>query len=73
MNDRWDSIDILPYLLTYFLHPAHRGKYSLSKDFKTKEIEINFHLFRCRIEVINMEYFNNLRRKNLLVYVKEES
>ena len=45
VNDRWDSIDILPYMLTYFLHPVYRGKYSLSKNLKTKEIEINFHLF----------------------------
>ena len=73
MNDRWDSIDILPYMLTYFLHPAYRGKYSLSKNLKTKEIEINFHLFRCRIEVVNMDHFIELRGKTLLVHVKEES
>jgi len=72
MNNRWDSIDILPYMLTYFLHPAHRGKYSLSKDFKTKEIEINFHLFRCGVEIVNMEYFNDLREKTLLIHVKEK-
>ena len=60
-------------MLTYFLHPAYRGKYFLSKDLKTKEIEINFHLFRRRIEVINMDHFNELYGKTLLVYVKEES
>lgn len=73
MNDRWDSIDILPYMLAYFLHPAHRGKYSLSKDFKTKEIEINIRLFRCRIKNIDVEHVEYLRRKNFLVHIKEES
>ena len=73
MNDRWDSIDIFLYMLTYFLHPVYRSKYSLSKDLKTKEIEINFHLFRCRIEVVNMDHFNELCGKILLVHVKEES
>ena len=73
MNDRKDSIDILPYMLTYFLHPAYRDKYSLSKDLKTKEIEINFHLFRYRIEIVNINHFNKLRGKTLLVHVKKES
>ena len=26
VNDKWDSIDILPYMLAYFLHPSYRGK-----------------------------------------------
>ena len=73
MNDKWNSIDILPYMLTYFLHPAYHGKYSLSKDLKTKEIEINFHLFRYRIEIVNMDHFNELRGKTILVHIKEES
>lgn len=41
INDRWDSIDILPYMLAYFLHPAYRGKvFSLSKNLKNKKIEL---------------------------------
>jgi len=75
VNDRWDSIDILPYMLAYFLHPSYRGKvFFLSKDLKNKRNRIiNFHylLFRCRIKVNNMAHFNKLRGKTLLVHVKE--
>jgi hypothetical protein len=27
INNRWNSFDIQPYLLAYFLHPLYRGKY----------------------------------------------
>jgi hypothetical protein len=29
INDRWQSFDIQPYLLAYYLHPLYRGKYNL--------------------------------------------
>lgn len=28
MNTRWESFDINPYILTYWLHPAYRGKFN---------------------------------------------
>jgi hypothetical protein len=29
MNEQWQSFDIYPYLLAYYLHPLYRGKYIL--------------------------------------------
>ena len=26
INDRWESFNIMPFILTYFLHPGYRGK-----------------------------------------------
>lgn len=34
INKRWESFDVKPYLLTYFLHPLYRGKYNLNKSLK---------------------------------------
>lgn len=31
MNNRWQSFEIYPYLLSYYLHPLYRGKYNLNK------------------------------------------
>lgn len=37
INQRWESFDVQPYLLTYFLHPLYRGKYNLHKNLKLKK------------------------------------
>jgi hypothetical protein len=26
INERWNSFDSMPFILTYFLHPGYRGK-----------------------------------------------
>lgn len=53
INDRWESFDIKPYLLTYFLHPLYRGKYNLNKSLKTKKsINLIIFTFRCRFKII---------------------
>jgi hypothetical protein len=40
MNKRWESFDIQPYLLAYYLHPLYRGKFNiLNKNFKLKNIK----------------------------------
>ena len=37
INKRWNSFDIQPYLLAYYLHPLYRGKFNLNKNFKIKK------------------------------------
>jgi hypothetical protein len=29
INNRWQSFDIQPYLLAYYLHPLYQGKYNI--------------------------------------------
>jgi hypothetical protein len=30
INNRWQSFEIQPYLLAYYLHPLYRGEYNLN-------------------------------------------
>lgn len=36
INKRWESFDVMPYILAYFLHPGYRGKYLILLNIEVK-------------------------------------
>ena len=33
MNTRWNSVELSPYILSYWLHPTYRGKFKILRLF----------------------------------------
>src|ERR1044072_4870630 len=59
INKRWESFDVQPYLLAYFLHPLYRGKYNLNKSLKIKKsIKLIIFTFRCWVKITILSVFN---------------